>query len=198
MCIILSCGMMIVDKNYSKCIFPVPLLHTRTTNISLDGMPRLMAVAATILVSLYAIWIDKQLAKVHPGPVNLPSVSKPSRVVEARYVQRLNSDPHVFFLSDATATTDEVENDDNANTTCTTTFVIMLKNTTSVNLISLVYLVTFPLSVIIGMIYSNCEYPDQCARYLFIFECIAPFRILCMIVSLILILKRLSIKNYVL
>ena len=82
MCIIVSCGMTIVDKSYSKCLFPVPLLHTRTTNISLEGIPRL-------LVSLYAVWIDKQLAKVHPGPDNFPSVSQPPRVVEAQYVQRL-------------------------------------------------------------------------------------------------------------
>jgi hypothetical protein len=82
--------------------------------------------------------------------------------------------------------------DDDAYTTCTTTFVIMLKNTTTVNLISLVYLVTFPLTVISAMIYNNCEYSDQCAHFMFVYECMAPFRVLCMIVSLILILKRLS------
>ena len=212
MCIIVSCGMTIVDKSYSKCLFPVPLLHTRTTNISLEGIPRLMAFFATVLISLYAVWMDKQLAKVLPGPVNLPSVSQPTRVVEARYVQRLNSDPHVFFVTDArnlevlqqqqsiheVESMHVVESDDNADTTCTTTFVIMLKNTTTVNLISLVYLVTFPLTVILGMIYSNCEYSDQCADYLFLYECITPFRVLCMIVSLVLILKRLSTKDYVL
>ena len=96
MCIIVSCGITIIDKSYTKCLFPVTLLHTRTTNISLEGIPRLLAVAETVVVVLYAVWIDKQLAKVHPGPVNLPSVSQPQRVVQARYVQRINSDPHVL------------------------------------------------------------------------------------------------------
>ena len=136
MCIIVSCGITIIDKSYTKCLFSpyLTLLHTRTTNISLEGIPRLLAVAETVVVSLYAIWIDKQLEKVHPGPVNLPSTSQPQRVVQARYVQRLNSDPHVFFVTDGrrldTAvpppqqTMYGVQVGENA-VTCTTAFVIM-------------------------------------------------------------------------
>ena len=90
-----------------------------------------MAFFTTVLVSLYAVWMDKQLAKVHPSPVNLHSVS------QARYVQRINSDPHVFIVSDARNLDTEVltqqqsmyggQSDDSACTTCSTTFVIMLK-----------------------------------------------------------------------
>ena len=162
-----------------------------------------MAVAATVIVSLYAVWVDKELAKVHPGPVNLPSVSQPSMDVEARHVQRLTSDPHVFFVSEAPTLSmstampqqqnmNRAQSDNHLHTTCTTPFVIMLKNTTTVNLICLVFLFTNPLTVILGIIYSNCEFSDQCERYIFLYECIAPFRFLCMNISLILIVRRLK------
>jgi hypothetical protein len=174
--IIISCVMNIIDRSYTNCLYPISLLYTKTTNITLEGIPRLLAVAATVAVSIYAVIVDKQLAKVEPSPVNMPSSSQG----DTRRVQRLNTDPHVFFITDAC----------NLNTghEDTTPFVTMLKNTKIMNIISLTFLISFPFTAILGMTNINCDIIlGECDYYLLLFKFFAP----CCFVSLILFWYRL-------
>ena len=69
--LIVAFGMNVMDKNYTACVSPISILYTRKTNISLEGIPRLLSVVATVAVSLYAVVVDKRLAKVIPSPVNM-------------------------------------------------------------------------------------------------------------------------------
>jgi hypothetical protein len=69
--LIVAFGMNVMDKNYTACVSPISVVYTRKTNISLEGIPRLLSVVATVAVSLYAVVVDKRLAKVIPSPVNM-------------------------------------------------------------------------------------------------------------------------------
>ena len=95
--IILTCVMKIFVKSYTNCVFPISLLYTRPSNIALEGIPRILAVVATVVVSVYAVIVNKQLAKLQPGLVNLPSNSQR----EIYNVRRINSDPHMCCVTEA-------------------------------------------------------------------------------------------------
>jgi hypothetical protein len=176
--------MNIIDRSYTNCVYPISLLYTRTTNITLEGIPRLLAVAATVVVSIYAVIVDKQLAKVEPSPVNMPSSSQ----VDTRRVQRLNNDPHVFFITDACNLNTRHED----TLSFKTHFVIMLKNTKIMNIISLTFLISFPFTAILGITNINCDIIlGECDYYLLLFRLFAPFRATCCVVSLVLFWYRL-------
>jgi hypothetical protein len=184
--IIGTCGMRIFVQSYTNCVFQVSLLYTRPSNIAMEGIPRILAVVATIVVAIYAIIVDRQLAKLQPGPVSLPSNSQR----ETCDVRRINSDPNVFFLT-------ESYNMDNGNSVMTplastSSFPEMLKNTTITNIINLVFLITFPMTVILGIAYTNCDNDaGGCDNYIFIYRCLTPLSFICLVISLILFLIRL-------
>ena len=62
----------ITASSLSFLLSIISLLYTRPSNIALEGIPRLLAVAATVGVSIYGIIVDRRLERLQPGPVNLP------------------------------------------------------------------------------------------------------------------------------
>ena len=188
--IILTCAMKILVKSYTDCVFPYNLLHTRPSNIVLEGIPRILAVVATVAVSIYAVIVDRQLAKLQPATVNLPSNSQTG----TSNVRRINSDPHVFCVTEAqnlesgTVAMDPV--------TCTTSFPEMIKNTTIMNIIHFVLFSTFPITVFLGLANTNCDNDTGgCDAYIFIYRCIAPLRLMCIFISLALLYKVIKVKT---
>ena len=179
--IILTCGMKIFAKSYTDCVFPIVLLHTRPSNIAVEGTLLLLAVAATWAVSIYAVAEDRRLKKLQPAPVNLPSNSQRG----TSNVRRINSDPHVFCVTEGTEVIDPVS--------CTTSFQDMLKNTAIMNIIQFVSMITFPITVIVGLANTNCDKETgECDGYIFIYRCLAPFQFLFGFISLALYSKRLK------
>ena len=180
--IILTCGMKIFAKSYTDCVFPIVLLHTRPSNIALEGTLILLAVAATWAVSIYAVAVNRRLKKIQPAPVNLPSNSQRG----TSNVRRINSDPHVFCVTEGTEVIDPVS--------CTTSFEDMLKNTAIMNIIQFVSMITFPSTVILGLDNTNCDKETgECDGYIFIIRSLAPFQLIVGFISLALYSKR--IKN---
>lgn len=179
--IILTCGMKIFAKSYTDCVFPIVLLHTRPSNIALEGTLLLLAVAATWAVSIYAVAVNRRLKKIQPAPVNLPSNSQRG----TSNVRRINSDPHVFCVTEGTEVIDPVS--------CTTSFQDMLKNTAIMNIIQFVSMITFPSTVILGLANTNCDKETgECDGYIFIYRCLAPFQFIFGFISLSLYSKRLK------
>ena len=179
--IILTCGMKIFAKSYTDCVFPMVLLHTRPSNIALDGTLLLLAVAATWAVPIYAVAVNRRLNKLQPAPVNLPSNSQRG----TSNVRRINSDPHVFCVTEGTEVIDPVS--------CTTSFQDMLKNTAIMNIIQFVSMIPFPSTVILGLANTNCDKETgECDGYIFIYRCLAPFQFLFGFISLALYSKRLK------
>ena len=179
--IILTCGMKIFAKSYTDCVFPIVLLHTRPSNIALEGTLILLAVAATWAVSIYAVAVNRRLKKLQPAPVNLPSNSQRG----TSNVRRINSDPHVFCVTEGTEVIDPVS--------CTTSFQDMLKNTAIMNIIQFVSMITIPITVILGLANTNCDKETgECDGYIFIYRCLAPFQFIFGFISLALYSKRLK------
>ena len=117
--------------------------------------------------------------------MNIPSSSQ----VDTWRVQRMNNDPHVFFITDDCNLSPEHED----TLSCTTPFVTMLKNTKIMNIISLSFLITFPITVILGMANIECDsILGECHYYLFLFTFLGPFRVLCCLFSLLLVWYRLA------
>jgi hypothetical protein len=78
---------------------------------------------------------------------------------------------------------------------CTTGFVTMLKTTKIMNIISLVFLITCPINVVLGMTNHTCNCDKDagdCDYYIFVIKCLDPFRVVCFIVSNIFFLYRLN------
>ena len=179
--IILTCGMKIFAKSYTDCVFPIILIHTRSSNIALEGTLILLAVAATWAVSIYAVAVNRRLKKIQPAPVNLPSNSQRG----TSNVRRINSDPHVFCVTEGTEVIDPVS--------CTTSFQDMLTNTAIMNIIQFVSMITFPITVILGLANTNCDKETgECDGYIFIYRCLAPFQFIFGFISLALYSKRLN------
>ena len=195
--IILTCGMKIFAKSYTDCVFPIVLLHTRPSNI-LEGTLLLLAVAATWAVSIYAVAVNRRLKKLQPAPVNLPSNSQRG----TSNVRRINSDPHVFCVTEGTVrrinsdppvvcVTEGTEVIDPVS--CTTSFQDMLKNTAIMNIIQFVSMIPFPSTVILGLANTNCDKETgECDGYIFIYRCLAPFQFIFGFISLALYSKRLK------
>ena len=182
---IFTCGMRIFVNSYTNCVFPFSLLYTRPSNIALEGIPRILAVVATVSVAIYAVIVDRKLVKLQPGPVNLPSNSQR----EIYNVRRINSDPHMFCVTEGPNTYSEVVMDPVA---ITTSFPEMLKNTTITNIINLVFFITFPMTVILGIANTNCDTDTGgCDSYIFIYRCLSPLSFICFSISLILFVIRL-------
>ena len=55
-------GVFLFDKDYTRCIRPSFLIFTRGTNLFFDGIPRLIAVLATITVSIYTLTTHRRLS----------------------------------------------------------------------------------------------------------------------------------------
>ena len=137
--------------------------------------------AATWAVSIYAVAVNRRLKKLQPAPVNLPSNSQRG----TSNVRRINSDPHVFCVTEGTEVIDPVS--------CTTSFQDMLKNTAIMNIIQFVSMITFPITVIVGLANTNCDKETgECDGYIFIYRCLAPFQFIFGFISLALYSKRLK------
>ena len=183
---------LLIDHPYSQCIQPISLLFTRTTNFAVEGIPKLLAVAATVLVSIYAVKTNNRLLKssVHPSPVNLvqPAADEEQNVPR-RNIRRLTDEPDVFYITNSSpnnAVTEEVtglfEND----------FFLMVQNTTTMNLITLIFLIGIPPPVIFGMLNLNCDVEsNECDKFIDLYEQFNPIRFVCVIVQIIVVLKRL-------
>ena len=120
--------------------------------------------------------------------MNLPPSS------QVRFVQRLNSDPHVFFVQQQTVP--EKQTAENA-LDCTTGFVTMLKTTKIMNIISLMFLINFPITVMTGMTYYNCDNNlGECDHFITLFRFfVVPFKFVSFCFSHVLFLYRLNNAN---
>ena len=167
----------------------------------------ILAVGETIACYIYAAIVDHQLSKVHPSPVNLPpnnQVNLPPNS-QVRFVQRLNNDPHVFFIRNSVTSTEvlpqqlpvpEEQTAENA-LDCTTGFVAMLKTTKIMNIICLVFLINFPITVMTGMTYYNCDNNlGECDHFITLFRFfVVPFKFVSFCFSHVLFLYRLNNAN---
>ena len=93
----------VFDRDYSRCIFPLRLVFTRTTNLTLLGSMKLLAIAASIVTSSYAVIIiirQKSKNQVNPDQRNLPLPTISQQPIELRPVgtQRIDEDPNMCFL----------------------------------------------------------------------------------------------------
>jgi hypothetical protein len=188
----LAFGMKIFVKNYTSCVFPVIMLKTRPSNIAMDGIPKILAVTATMAVSIYAVIVDRQLEKLEPYPVNLPSNSQRG----TSNVRRINSDPHVFIVIDtnnldsATVVLPPPQRNEDP-VASNTSFPDMLKNTAIMNSIYFMFVINFPIYVFLGVANTNCEKDTGgCESYIFICRCLDPLRIIFCFFSLVLSLIR--------
>ena len=95
-----------VDKDYVKCADPPLLIFTRSTNILFDGLSSILAVSATIILTISAWEVHRKLEKnaVHPfqtsrhGRTEQEPEVAPDR--ERRKIRRMNKDPNMFFRGD--------------------------------------------------------------------------------------------------
>ena len=98
-----SVAAVVVDRDYSRCIFPLRLVFTRTTNLTLLGSMKLLAIAASIVTSSYAVIIiirQKSKNQVNPDQsiFPLPTISQPPIELRPVVTQRIDEDPNMFFL----------------------------------------------------------------------------------------------------
>ena len=101
----------LLDSEYTTCVSEpglyIGFIFTRTTLIFLDGVPKLVAVAVTLAVSIYGVIIEKILEKnvVQRNPVNLPlaTMSKVSSELGHTKTRGVNDEPNL---------SDQVENHD--------------------------------------------------------------------------------------
>ena len=178
---ILTSGVAVFVRNYTACVIPAALRYTRPSTIALEDTLTVLAVAATLTVSIYAVVVDRRLKKLQPAPVNLPDNSQRG----TSRVQRINSDPHVFFVTEGPEVIDQV--------TCTINFPKMLKNTLMRNIILFVSMMIFPINVVLDLANTNCDKEKgECDGYIFVSRCLAPFKFIFGFISLALYSKMLK------
>ena len=93
----------IVDNQYGTCTSPEIIVYTRTTNILLDGITKIIVAAVTVVVSIYVV-MKKRAAfvnMVHMIPTTSTiAVSTVYRAAEEGatiQTRRIDSNPNMFY-----------------------------------------------------------------------------------------------------
>jgi hypothetical protein len=190
------------NKEYAKCTNHPSLINTRKTNIFLNGIPKILAVIVTIAVSIYVVWKTKKLNKsIHPAPQGT-SQPRPNEVQAD--TQRIDDQPNVFYrmkhhsrepsselgTSQQNAITVE---DETVVCLNQTEFFKMLKTTKTMTLLTLILVVGFLPSVILGMVHHNCSVDTgDCENFIFLVNKFSPIRLVGLLVLYMVVLKRLN------
>ena len=74
-------------------------------------------------------------------------------------------------------------------------FFLMLKTTTTMNILTLIFVLGFLPQVILGMVYHNCHVGSgDCENYFRLNRLFTPLRLVCLIVQDLVVMKRIMKK----
>ena len=189
-----------IDREYGKCTNKPSLIYTRTTYIILIGILKIVTVVVVAVASFYFVRKTKQIVNsIHPAN-KLTNQPRPTQ----KTVSRINSQPDMFFimephnreLSEEAGTSQQngtVEEEETFGCYNQTELVLMLKNTNTMNILTMVLLVLGILPhVILGMIYHNCsEETGDCEHFVYFYKICIPVRAVGLIILDLVVLKRL-------
>ena len=197
-----SAGVFVFDQEYTTCIRPSFLIFTRGTNLFFDGVPRIIAVSATMMVSMYVLNTHRRLSKnkVHPTQaLNQPNT------LNARNIHRMNDDPNLFYPPENIDTGSSTEDgqlnvmvNEEPTTQCldNQAFLQMLMLTLRINLSTLVSLVLVVPFIIFGMANINCDVKkNECDSFIRMYLVLQIFRGIFLSIQILFIFKRLLMSE---
>ena len=77
-----------------------------------------------------------------------------------------------------------------------TEFYLMVKNTTTMTVLTILQLFTFLPYVILGMVYNNCSMDSgHCDNFILLYRIFNPTRVLFFIVQSVVVIKRLMCSD---
>ena len=193
-------GAGLIDNNYAKCSFPQNLIFTRMTNIVLDGIPKLISVVVTIIVTIYLIKTTKRLE----NSIRPTAQTRPTEMpMETR---RIENQPYMFYhiesvrrdmYAEAGPSQESPTNNEDKNVACLKEkeFVLKVQNITTMNLLTLLFVIGFIPHVILGMVYHNCRVgTGECENYAIFFASFDLLRLIGLFCMEMVTLKRLMTK----
>ena len=205
----------IVDSQYGTCTTPEIIVYTRTTNILLDGITRIIVATVTVVVSIYVV-IKKNAAfvnVVHMIPTtSIVAVSTVCRLADnesTRQIRRLDRDPNMFYQLESDIVEKTRENptrrtdegpmhawlpvaEQQFTVLNETEFYLMVTNTTTMTILTLLQLSNFLPYVISGMVYHNCSMDSgECDNFIVLYRIFTLVRVLNFLVQSVVVIKRL-------
>ena len=161
---------------------------------------KLLAMAASIVTSTYAMIIiimTKPKNSIHPDPTALPlqTISRPPRDLRPMMTRRVDDNPNMFFRVETLCSVEEVAQADPEHAginSKSNEFFQMVKTTTTMNLLTLIFTVCYVPTVIHGIVNYNCKLSNgECDNYLRQFWLFRALHFVCIIVQSLVVLKRL-------
>ena len=203
----------IIDNQYSTCTSPDIIVYTRTTNILLDGITKIIVAAVTVVVSIYVV-IKKKEAFVNvvhtiPTTSNVWTVCRVAGEETITQIRRLDSNPNMFYQVDSGIVAKTRENPtrqthagpmrawlpvakEQFTVLNETEFYLMVKDTTTMTILTLLQLSNFLPYVISGMVYHNCSVDSgECDNFVVLYRMFTPVRVLNFLVQSVVVIKRL-------
>ena len=181
------------NPQYIKCTFPPSVIFTRMPNLVIGGLAKLVSLGVTVLVSFYVIWKKKHLQnEVHPS---LPPCQPPTEMD----VRRLNSQPDMFFHIDnenrnPSAHVGTGQQNQSNNQEQETIFSVV-KTTTTMNLLTLAFVIGFVPGAVLSIVFGDCEGRNECERFPFWFGAFNSVTVVYLFVVDIVAIKRLLTKK---
>ena len=161
---------------------------------------KLLAMASSIVTSTYALIViimTKSKNSIHPDPRALPlkTISKPPRDLRPMMTRRVDDNPNLFFRVETQSPLEEVAQADPEHAGINSKsieFFQMVKTTTTMNLLTLIFTVCYVPTVIHGIVNYNCKLSNgECDNYLRQFWLFRALHFVCIIVQSLVVLKRL-------
>ena len=144
------------DPQYIECTFPPSFIFTRMPNLVVGGVAKLVSLGVTVFVSCYVFMKKKHLQnEVHPS---LP----PCQPRTELDVPRLNSEPDMFFYIDAGATQQHLDNTHEQES-----IFSIVKTTTTMNLLTLAFVIGFVPDFVLGPFFMTVMKVDMNVKSLF-------------------------------
>ena len=181
-----------LDSSFMKCTDFPSLIYTRYAGLVLGGLFKMISLHLTLLVSYYVLKTKKRLQnQVHPSyPLSEILPEERSRAEQTQNVRRLNSQPHIFFCIEQPST-----NQTRQETPEEKDLFLMVKNTTTMNLLTLAFVIGFVPDVVLGLVHFNCEKDGDCESFITWFTIFNIVKTLYLLIVDIVALKRLLCKR---
>ena len=214
---ILTLLVAILDPTYITFTAGFEELNLKTANIYLDAYPKIFVAIMLSIVSIYVALIKVRLDKKVTPAVHLPSVTVDSENGNPTFtIQRKDEDPNMFYEIEISKEEEEKikssnaceinaqgpekrevsESPDNQEITCFTMnkdILLVAKEALSNNLITALLFIVIVPNRILSIIYYHMQ-PNigEYAPYLLVNKIMLPFRIICIILHQVLILRKLA------